>query len=162
MILDARSPSRPAGTLIDTGTGQPILHAYYAEVGEVGGRWEAYATTIGPDGVAVMQLDDHGQPVIIRGRARGTLVLRPHDGAHVFAAELKAARRSPVTISPAAKYDGVEQYGRACIEIWRRRGDSRRCAGERFDDYVAQTLGPLDWLDAYIVRRRTVPVGGMV
>lgn len=152
MILDARAPEKPGGVLVDRGTGKAIRFARKFDTAT--GEWEAFQ--VAPDGESILCTEDH-TPIVIRGKAVGKLELVPLEKAHVFGLKEKQERVfSPIQpMSADQKLDGLEQYKAIYTKVWNEmRGESRRCV----DDRWAQFLEKSDFLDSFILKRRSVPV----
>lgn len=132
MRVDARSGA--AGVLIDQGTGQriPLARWFDDETGE----WEAFVPA--PNGA--VRLDDDGRPLLRRGRAKGRLVLVPVGKAKVL----------PAPERPALA-EGLAVYQRVYFDVWRFRGEAKRCVGDRWREFLAKN----DFLDCFVVRRRS-------
>ncbi len=151
MILDARSKEKPAGVLVDLGTGLRIPFARKVDFER--GTYEHLVPA--PNGVDVL-VDEYGKPLVRQGRAVGRLELVPLDkAATIGAAPPPQKVYSPIEpLSADQKIDGLEQYKRVYVEVWQWRGESRKCADERFH---AEFLRKNSFLDAFVIRRKVVP-----
>lgn len=153
MILDAKAPEKPAGIVVDTGTGKriPFVRKFDTDTGE----YEAFCPTA--DGKDIL-LDEHWKPILLKGKAIGKLVMVPMDQASLLGAEPPQKKQSPIQpLSPEQKLDGLEQYKKVFFEVWSYKGQSKRCTNDRWDNYLS-TLRDNSFLDAFVIRRRTMPV----
>lgn len=144
---------KPAGVLIDTGTGKRIPFAVWADM-ETG---EYEALTPAPNGVDYHCDLETGEPLRYRGRARGRLELVSAEGARDLAPPPRKVTGVIEPMSPEQKRHGVEQYKRVYFEVWQFRGESKRVVDTRFADYLAKS----NFLDAFVLRRH-VPTGGSI
>jgi len=111
-----------------------------------------------PNGVDVL-CDELDQPIVVKGKAKGKLELVPLDGAAQFGFRLPQRVKSPIQpMTVEQKIDGLDTYKRVYTQVWQWRGESRRCVDTRWADYLAQS----DFLDCFVLKRRLVPVKGIL
>ena len=158
MLLDARQPEKPAGVLIDTGTGKRIPFARKVDYDT--GDYEYLAPA--PNGTDIMVDPYTRAPVVRRGKAVGRLELVPFDKAAAIGCG--PPKKVPCRIEPLTKDEkiaGLEQYKKVYIEVWQGiRGESRRCVEERFTDYLGAEA--MAFLDCFRLRTRPVRTGGII
>lgn len=134
MRLDARSPNKPAGVLVDRGTGKRIPFARWFD--DETGEYEALQATA--DGKDILCEED-GSPIVVRGRAVGRLELVPVAGA------------APIGQRPPKRVDGgTEVYKKLYFDVWALRGESKRCTSVRFEEYIKKAK----FLDDFMVKKR--------
>lgn len=151
MILDARSPEKPAGVLIDTGTGKRIPFA--RNVNFVTGEYEYLAPA--PNGVDILVEPYSRRPIVRKGKAVGKLELVPFQRA--VSLGCAAPKRVVSVIQPMTKDEkiaGLEQYKKLFYDVWRWRGDAARSVDPRWEEYLMNT----DFLDCVVLKRKVVPV----
>lgn len=154
MILEATQKEQPAGILIDTGTNKRIPFARKANFDT--GEYEAFA--VAPDGESILA-DEQWKPVIIKGRAVGKLQLVPFNDAAQFGWKPPQLKQSPIQTLPAdLKLDGLERYKKAYFEVWNgHRQEAKKCVADRWDNKL-DTLKGLEFLDTFVLKRRTLGV----
>lgn len=140
-MIDARSPLKPGGVLLDHGTGKriPFARCFDPETG----TYEAFAPA--PNGKDIL-CDDDDKPIVIKGKSKGRLELIPLGSAAVIG--YKPPER--VRKTDIDKSAGLQIYKQAYFETWQWRGEAKRCVADRWDSFLAQN----DFLDMYVLRRR--------
>jgi hypothetical protein len=149
MILHAKAPEKPAGILIDSGTGKRIPFGITVDLST--GEYEHYAAS--PDGKSIL-CSDYAlkRPIRLRGKAVGKLSLVPLDHAAQLGAPAPPRVYSPIApISQGEIVEGLQMYEQVHSQVWQFRGESRRCAKSRFADKLRQS----SFLDHYILGRTT-------
>jgi len=148
MQLDARQPEKPAGILIDHGTGRRIPFARWFD--SQTGQFEAFV--MASNGVDIA-CDENYRPLVIKGKAVGRLELIPIGNAAQFGfEEPKKVIEQPLTVEQ--KQEGLDQYKKLYLTVWRWRGESGRVALTRWEEFLQQN----DFLDHLVIKRRVVPV----
>lgn len=150
MLLDARTPEKPAGILIDKGTGRRIPFARTVDFDK--GTYEALqATADGKD-----YLCDDNNPIVVRGRAVGELELVPIENASSLGVEPpKKVNGTILPMTADQRIEGLHQYKRIFSLVWNQRGEAMRCVNDRFEEYLRTTT----FLDCFVLKRRSVKAG---
>ncbi len=149
MLLQATQKEKPAGVLIDRGTGKRIPLAFKADMDT--GEWEAHVPA--PNGTDI-QADELHRPMTCKGRAVGKLELVSMEGAEHFGVKPPQLVDSPVVvITKDMKLAGLDSYKRTYFQVWNNfRGEAQKCVNDRFSDYLKKN----QFLDTFCIRRRSV------
>lgn len=152
MILDARMPEKPAGVLIDHGTGRRIPFARTVDFST--GEYTYLCPA--PNGVDILVDPYTRRPFVRKGKAVGRLELVPFEKAAAIGCKAPEKVESNIQpMSPDERIEGMRQYQRCFMDVEKWRGNSRRVIDTKFEEFCKQS----SFLDSFVIRR-TVPTKG--
>ena len=163
MLLDANKPTdapvptdskcRPAGVLVDLGTGKRI--PFPRKVDMATGDVEYLVPAA--NGVDVLVDPYTRAPYVRKYKAVGKLELVPMGRADKLGIKPPQKVESPILpMTKEEKVAGLEQYRSLYFKVWNEiRGDSSRVVDTRWEDYLKTNT----FLDDFVLKRRFVSVG---
>lgn len=156
MLLDANAPARPAGVLVDHGTGKRIPYARKANLET--GEYEAFV--LAPNGTDIL-CDENRQPIVRKGQAVGRLELVPFGDARLLGTDLQP-KVSEFLVQPMGKDEkiaGLETYKRCFVQVFNElRGEARKTVDSRWEDFLKTN----DFLDEFVITtKRSTHVKGL-
>lgn len=151
--VPVNSKRRPAGVLVDQGTGKRIP---FPRVVDTENGYVEYLVPAA-NGVDVLIDAYTQQPYVRKYKAVGKLVLLPMAQADKLGVPPPKKVESVIEpMRPEEKVEGLRQYKKLYLEVWNGfRGEAVKCVNDRFAEYLKQN----SFLDAFVLAKTTVPVG---
>ena len=138
-----------AKVLVDRGTNCRIPFAIWYDPAT--GDYEHFK--LASNGVD-MAADDDWNPIRVRGKAIGALVLVPLGDSHQFGYRepVKIKEKALPKLSLEQRHAGLDQYRKVYTQVWQFRGESRRAVDERWEQYLKENV----FFDSLMLRRRLI------